>query len=83
MKTETLNISGMTCGGCVANVKRALAGVPGVDDVDVSLAENTAKVRLADDRVSIEALSAAVRSAGYDVASTPAKAAARGCCCGS
>ena len=83
MKTETLNISGMTYGGCVANVKRALTGVPGVDDVDVSLAENTAKVRLADDRVSIEALSAAVRSAGYDVPSTPVKAAARGCCCGS
>ncbi len=82
MKTATLNVSGMTCGGCVANVTRALNSLVGVDLVDVSLAENTADVRFDEDRVSIGALHAALRSAGYDVASDPVKRRSGGGCCG-
>jgi len=32
-----LAITGMTCGHCVAAVKKALAAVPGVDAVEVTL----------------------------------------------
>ena len=33
METITMNVEGMTCGGCVASVTRVLKAVPGVDDV--------------------------------------------------
>ena len=34
-----LEVTGMTCAGCVSHVEKALLGVPGVHDVDVSYAE--------------------------------------------
>jgi copper chaperone CopZ len=37
MKTEVLNVTGMTSGGCVASVKHALTALPGVAGVEVSL----------------------------------------------
>lgn len=83
MKTATLNVSGMTCGGCVTNVTGALASVPGVDHVDVSLADSTAQIRFDEDRVSIATLRAAVQAAGYDVVAAPVKRAAGGGCCAS
>ena len=81
MKTTKLNISGMTCGACVAHVTRALTSVPGVDHVEVSLGANTADVKFDEDRVSTGALRAALQTAGYDVAAAPMKRA--GGCCGS
>lgn len=35
-ETVTLQISGMTCGGCIKDVKAALAKVPGVSEVGLS-----------------------------------------------
>ena len=39
-QTITLNIEGMTCGGCVKSVTNALNQVAGVQSVDVSLDHN-------------------------------------------
>ena len=39
-----LEITGMTCAGCARHVEKALLGAPGVDNVDVSYAEGTARV---------------------------------------
>jgi hypothetical protein len=36
-QTVTLQIDGMTCGGCVKDVKAALAKVPGVSEVELSV----------------------------------------------
>ena len=33
--THQYNVSGITCGGCVANVKKALEAVPGITSVEV------------------------------------------------
>ena len=41
----TLSIEGMTCASCVGRVERALKGVPGVGDVSVNLASETAQLR--------------------------------------
>ena len=60
-----LSISGMSCAGCVAAVEGALRAVPGVSDASVNLAERTAEVTGA---VPSQALTAAVRAAGYDAA---------------
>ena len=43
--TTVLAVEGMTCDGCTATVVAALAAVPGVDAVQVSLSEGTATVR--------------------------------------
>ena len=41
MQTITLNIEGMTCGGCVKSVTSILEGVNGVDKAEVSLETRT------------------------------------------
>ncbi len=41
----TLKIEGMSCGHCVATVTDVLSEVDGVNEVNVSLAENSAVVK--------------------------------------
>ena len=43
METITMNVQGMTCGGCVASVTRVLKAVPGVTDVAVTLQPGAAR----------------------------------------
>lgn len=58
-----LKVEGMTCGHCAGAVKRALAAVPGVDEVvEVDPARGVAKVKGAPD---VRALIAAVEDEGY------------------
>jgi copper chaperone CopZ len=58
-----LRIGGMSCGGCVGGVRKALEGVEGVEGVEVILEPPMATVRGA---VGVEALVAAVQKAGKD-----------------
>jgi copper chaperone CopZ len=44
MQTVELKIQGMTCGGCVKHVTKALQSVPGVAHVDVDLVSGRARV---------------------------------------
>ena len=67
MENATLNVSGMTCGGCVASVTRVLNAVPGVADVVVSLQSGTASVAYDAARTTLPVLKAAVEDAGYAV----------------
>jgi Cu+-exporting ATPase len=61
-----LVITGMTCGNCARHVLEALQGVPGVDRADVALDVGRASVRWkAGATPNVEALSTAVRAAGY------------------
>jgi copper chaperone len=82
MKTETLNVSGMTCGGCTSKVNRALTSLPGVAHVDVSLPKGAAEVTYDEGLVSLDRMQAALRTAGFNVAETPdaATPARRSCC---
>ena len=68
METVTLNVKGMTCGGCVASVTRVLKAVPGVDAVDVKLQPGQATVRSDASKVDVPRLRAAIEGAGSDVA---------------
>jgi copper chaperone len=63
----TLRITGMTCNGCVKHVTKALRDVPGVEEVQVSLPDQTAKVVHAEG-AGVAAMIAAVESAGYSAA---------------
>lgn len=64
MRTVSLPISGMTCGGCVAAATKALRSVPGVQRVQVSLDEHAALIT-ADERVTDALLDAAITKAGF------------------
>lgn len=66
-KSTQLRIKGMTCGGCVASVKRVLEALPGVKLADVSLSNASASVRH-DDTLDVHRLKTAVEEAGFEVA---------------
>lgn len=67
METISLNVQGMTCGGCVASVTRVLRAVPGVEDVAVTLQPGVARVTFDPARATLGALRVAIEDAGYDV----------------
>ncbi len=61
---KILKVEGMSCNHCVASVKKALEGIDGVREADVSLEDKSARVEL-DKDVADEALVKAVEDAGY------------------
>src|SRR5689334_11992973 len=67
MSTLDLSVGGMTCASCVMRVERALKNVPGVQDVSVNLATESARVVTAAGGEDMNArLRRAVRAAGYE-----------------
>jgi copper chaperone len=65
MERIELGIDGMTCGGCVTSVERALERVPGVRTVRVSLERRSAVVE--GEALDPALLAASVEDAGFDV----------------
>jgi len=65
-QSSRLRIDGMTCGGCVAAVERALQSVPGVTAARVNLTTGIATVDHAGEPPPKAILFQAVRTAGYD-----------------
>ena len=65
MPRVELNIEGMTCGHCSDRVEKALAGVDGVDSVQVDLDGGMASVRTGP-AVEVADLVASVERVGYD-----------------
>ena len=63
-----LPIRGMDCAECAGHVQRAIAAVPGVESVEVSLAAEKAIIRLDPARAELPAIRKAVEGAGYSVA---------------
>lgn len=84
MHTELFKVTGTTCGGCTSKVTRALQAVPGVSDVNVSLALGEASVDYDDKAASPEQLRAAVESAGFGakVLNASQVTQSEGGCCG-
>jgi copper chaperone len=82
MRTETMNITGMSCGGCVGKVTQAMQAVPGAGRVDVSL-PGKASVDFDEKLASSERLQSAVMGVGYGVAAREAASAnqSKGTCC--
>jgi copper chaperone CopZ len=65
MERVALAITGMTCGHCVAAVKKALAAIPGVGEVEVTLSPPRAVVSLDPSRTTVEMLTKATGEEGY------------------
>ncbi len=66
MTTATLNIQGMTCGGCVKSVTKVLTEIDGVSRADVDLAAARAVVEFDASKTNPAALAEAVDDAGFD-----------------
>jgi len=64
MSATTWQVTGMTCGHCVAAVRAEIAALDGVEDVEVTL-ETGEVVVLSAAPPSREAVAAAVEEAGY------------------
>ncbi|WP_420123130.1 heavy-metal-associated domain-containing protein [Nakamurella sp.] len=69
MSTTTYDVTGMTCGHCVAAVTEEIGALAGVTDVSVDLQPGTtSRVTVTSDRpLPDEAVRAAVDEAGYEL----------------
>jgi copper ion binding protein len=64
-KTLLFDVKGMTCDNCVQHVTKAVRDVPGVSDVKVELASNSARVEGDfDEKKIVEA----IEEEGYEAA---------------
>ncbi|MGE0392259.1 MAG: heavy-metal-associated domain-containing protein [Vicinamibacterales bacterium] len=64
-QTITLNVSGMTCGGCENAVRRALGRLAGVDAVEASHTAERVTVTFDDARVTVAQLRDGITELGY------------------
>ncbi len=74
-RTVTLKVDGMDCAECAKHVQHAIAGLPGVESVNIFLSTEKAVVRLNPALVDLPAIRLAVEKAGYSIpgpAATPA-----------
>lgn len=71
--TQTYEVTGMTCGHCVASVKEELGELAGVDSVDVELNAGGASVVTVESSAALDVdqVRAAIGEAGYELV-TPA-----------
>ncbi|MDO8419265.1 MAG: heavy metal translocating P-type ATPase, partial [Rubrivivax sp.] len=77
-----LQVTGMTCASCVTRVERSLKAVHGVRQASINLATELATVST-ERAVTAHTLTAAVRKAGYDVATSETALLVEGMTCAS
>lgn len=68
--TATYQVTGMTCGHCVAAVTKELSAIPGVAAVDIDLVAGGASTVTigSGEPISADAVRAAIEEAGYELA---------------
>ncbi len=59
-----LTVMGMTCGGCVNSVTKAIKAVDAGADVKVEMKDNSVKV---ESKVALEQIVSAIKDAGFTV----------------
>lgn len=63
---QEFTVNGMSCGGCVNSVTRAVSRLPGVRAVDVSLEQKVARVEYDATATDSTAIVAAIEAAGFE-----------------
>lgn len=63
---STFKVEGMTCGGCEAGVKAKVKKLAGVDSVEASYQEGTARVVYDPAKVTPQQIIAAIEQLGYE-----------------
>lgn len=67
MAKEKFVVEGMSCGHCVATIKKAVGGLAGVVNVEVSLDHKEVSVEFDADKVEIGAVFSKIKEAGFEV----------------
>jgi len=62
---STFQVAGMTCGGCEVGVRRVVGKLEGVKEIEASHKEGTATVTYQADKVTPDAIIAAIEELGY------------------
>ena len=65
MKSITLHVTGMACGGCVKSVTRVLEELNGVERAVVTLDDGKAEIAFDESAVSIAQLIETIEDAGF------------------
>jgi len=66
-RTIEMPVQGMDCAGCASTVRQAIAGVPGVESVEVLLSSEKAVIQLDNENTDLKRIRQAVERAGYTV----------------
>ena len=64
-KETILDVDGMTCSSCVRHVEHALAGLDGIDKVEVNLKDGRVRVEQSSARTTVDQMIEALGEAGY------------------
>jgi mercuric transport protein len=64
-RTVTLDVQGMTCGGCVIGVRKVLTRLRGVTKASVSYEQHRAVVTYDPAKVTVQQMIAAIKTLGY------------------
>ncbi|WKG01988.1 heavy-metal-associated domain-containing protein [Mycolicibacterium sp. HK-90] len=67
MNSQTVTVTGMTCGHCATSVREEVGAIPGVQGVDVDLATGLVTIN-SESRLDPVAINDAVVEAGYSIA---------------
>lgn len=67
LEQRTYRVKGMGCQGCADTVQKALEKIAGVESAEVSLDEESARVRLEPGRVNDSVLAQSVEKSGYEL----------------
>ncbi len=67
MNEITLNVTGMKCGGCEANIKNSVGSLPGIHSVEASSKENKVVVSFDEGKTGLDEIKEAIASSGFTV----------------
>jgi P-type Cu+ transporter len=68
LNTADLQVTGMHCAACVANVETVVAALPGVAKVTVNLAAGAARIEYAPDITPLSTIITTIKELGYEAA---------------
>ncbi|WP_054708499.1 copper chaperone CopZ [Bacillus sp. JCM 19041] len=66
MENATIQVTGMSCGHCVASIEKALSALSGVGEVNVSLEKNEVTVSYDQTKLGLDAIKEEIEDQGYD-----------------
>jgi copper chaperone len=68
MNTLILNVTGMSCMGCVNSVKNLVENLPGIQTIAIDLASGKVEVQYDQAQVDTSSIRAAIEDGGYGIA---------------
>jgi len=68
MNTLTLNVTGMSCMGCVNSVKNLVGALPGIAGIEIDLASGKVEIQHDPAQSDAAAIRTAIEDGGYGIA---------------